>query len=203
VLETAPTRGEGFNTNTQTIDAQAWESDWDHLFNLSYTSVLSDRATNVLRAGRIGEQLGTGAQAFFDEKVRQIGFAGRDPFSIGQQNIHPSYITGKGGTGQNTRIRTYTIDDAFSYFAPALLGGEHTFKAGAGFSRNLAPDRLTQSSGIFRFRTDAPYDPAVPATFPFQSISPLGLPWKMVSRPLRRIGGITSSSRTNGGSRTH
>jgi outer membrane receptor protein involved in Fe transport len=122
VLETAPTRGEGFNTNTQTIDAQAWESDWDHLFNLSYTSVLSDRATNVLRAGRIGEQLGTGAQAFFDEKVRQIGFAGRDPFSIGQQNIHPSYITGKGGTGQNTRIRTYTIEGRFQLLRARALG---------------------------------------------------------------------------------
>ena len=33
VLETAPTRGEGFNTNTETPDAQGWESDWDHMIS--------------------------------------------------------------------------------------------------------------------------------------------------------------------------
>jgi hypothetical protein len=176
VLEVAPTKGEGFNTNSQTPDAQAWESDWDHLFNIAYTSVPSDRATNVLRVGRIGEQLGTGAQAFFDAGVHQIGFDGRDPFAIGQQNTHPSYITGKGGTGANTRIRTYTIDDSFSYFVPKLFGAEHTFKAGGGLSLNSAPGRLSQSSGVFEFRTDAPYNPANPATFPFQFDITVGPP---------------------------
>jgi hypothetical protein len=176
LLETAPTKGEGFNTNNQTIDAQAWESDWDHLFNATYTSVLSDRATNVLRVGRIGEQLGSGAQAFFDDNVNQIGFDGRDPYSIGQQNTHPSYRTGKGGNGANTRIRTYTIDETFSYFVPSLWGGEHTFKAGGGLSVNSAPGRLSQSSGVFQFRTDAPYNPANPATFPFQFDITVGPP---------------------------
>jgi hypothetical protein len=97
VLETAPTRGEGFNTNTETIDAQGWESDWDHLVSGTYTTVLSDRISNVIRVGRIGEELGTGAQTFFDDDVTQIGFAGRDPFSVGQRNEHPSYFTGRGG----------------------------------------------------------------------------------------------------------
>ena len=97
VLETAPTRGEGFNTNDQTIDAQTWESDWDHLISGSYTTVVGDRGSNVIRVGRIGEELATGAQAFFDDDVNFIGFAGRDPFSIGQSNDHPSYVTGKGG----------------------------------------------------------------------------------------------------------
>ncbi len=88
VLETAPTRGEGFNTNDQTIDAQTWESDWDHLISGSYTTVVGDRGSNVIRVGRIGEELATGAQAFFDDDVNFIGFAGRDPFSIGQSNDH-------------------------------------------------------------------------------------------------------------------
>ena len=39
LLETAPTRGEGFNTNNQTIDAQEWESDWDHFDQRHYTLV--------------------------------------------------------------------------------------------------------------------------------------------------------------------
>ena len=168
VLETAPTRGEGFNTNQETIDAQGWESDWDHLVAGTYTSVLTDRASNVIRVGRIGEELGTGAQAFFDDDVNQIGYAGRDPFTIGQRNVHPSYITGRGGDGTNTVIRTYVVDEAFSYFVPSFLGGEHTLKVGGGISFNQMPPRTTMSSGIFQFRTDAPYNPNDPSTFPFQ-----------------------------------
>jgi hypothetical protein len=168
VLETAPTRGEGFNTNQETIDAQGWESDWDHLIAGTYTSVLTDRASNVIRVGRIGEELGTGAQAFFDDDVNQIGFAGRDPFSIGQRNVHPSFITGRGGEGTNTVIRTYVVDEAFSYFVPSLLGGEHTLKVGGGISFNQMPPRTTMSSGTFQFRSDAAYNPNDPSTFPFQ-----------------------------------
>ncbi len=167
ILETAPTRGEGFNTNTETLDAQGWESDWDHLFAGTYTAVLTDRASNVLRIGRIGEQLGTGAQTFFDDDVTFIGFGGRDPFSLGQRNQHPSYITGKGGEGLNTRIRTYTLDESFSYFVPSLAG-EHTLKAGGGLSFNESPPRGAASSGTYLFRSDLPYNPNDPATYPYQ-----------------------------------
>ncbi len=173
VLETAPTRGEGFNTNTETIDAQGWESDWDQLFSGSYTSVITDRASNVLRAGRIGEQLGTGAQTFFDDNVKFIGYGGRNPFSLGQRNVHPSYVTGRGGDGLNTRIRTYTIDDSFSYFLPSLAG-EHTFKMGGGLSFNQSPPRGAVSSGTYQFRGDLPFDPANAATYPFQFDITLG-----------------------------
>jgi Carboxypeptidase regulatory-like domain/TonB-dependent Receptor Plug Domain/TonB dependent receptor-like, beta-barrel len=168
VLETAPTRGEGFNTNNQTIDAQTWESDWDHLISGSYTSVIGDRGSNVVRVGRIGEELATGAQAFFDEDVNFIGFGGRDPFSIGQSNVHAGYVTGKGGSMVRTRIRTYVLDDSYSYFVPNLWGGEHTLKAGSGISYNQMPPRTTVDSGTFQFRGDLPYDPNNPATFPFQ-----------------------------------
>jgi outer membrane receptor protein involved in Fe transport len=177
VLEIAPTRGEGFNTNTETIDAQGWESDWDQLFSGSYTSVLTDRASNVVRVGRIGEQLGTGVQTFFDEDVNFVGFGGKNPFTLGQRNVHPSFITGKGGEGLNTRIRTYTLDESFSYFVPSL-GGEHTFKTGGGISFNQSPPRGTASSGTYQFRTDTAYDPANITTYPFQfdiTVGPTGV----------------------------
>jgi hypothetical protein len=177
LLETAPTRGEGFNTNTQTLDAQTWEGDWDHLVSGAYTTVLTSRASNVIRVGRIGEELATGAQAFFDDNVSFIGFAGRDPFSIGQSNVHPSYSTGKGGSMVRTMIRTYVLDESFSYFVPRLWGGEHTIKAGGGISFNQMPPRTTVDSGTFQFRTDAPYDPANPDTYPFQfdvTVGPAG-----------------------------
>jgi hypothetical protein len=167
LLETAPTRGEGFNTNNEAIDAQQWESDWDHSLSANYTSILGSRGSNVIRLGRIGEELGTGAQAFFDENVKMIGFGGRSPFSIGQRNSHPSYVTGKGGTGANTVIRTYVVDESFSYFLPDWRGS-HTFKAGGGLSFNQMPPRTMMDSGVFTFSSDAPYNPANPSTFPAQ-----------------------------------
>ncbi len=174
LLETAPTRGEGFNTNNQTIDAQTWESDWDHMISGTYTAVLSDRASNVIRLGRIGENLATGAQTYFDENVNFIGFAGRDPFTIGQSNVHPSFVTGKGGSMVQTIIRSYIFDESFSYFLPRFMGGEHTLKAGGGISYNQMPPRTTVDSGTFQFRTDAAYNPAVAATYPFQFDITLG-----------------------------
>jgi hypothetical protein len=176
VLETAVSRGEGFNTNADTTDAQSWERDWDHLFSMTYTSVLNDRMTNVIRGGRIGEELATGAQAFFDDSVHFVGFAGRDPFSIGQRNEHPSFNTGQGGEMVRTVIRTYVVDESFSYYVPSLLGGEHTFKAGAGTSWNQMPPRTTVDSGTFTFDSDFPYDPNNPETFPTQFDITVGPP---------------------------
>jgi hypothetical protein len=176
VLETAVSRGEGFNTNEDTNDAQSWERDWDQLFSLTYTSVLTDRITNVIRAGRIGEELATGAQAFFDDGVSFIGFAGRDPFSIGQRNEHPSYNTGQGGSMVRTVIRTYVLDESFSYYVPSLFGGEHTFKSGVGISFNQMPPRTTVDSGQFTFNSDLPYNPNNPATFPTQFDVTVGPP---------------------------
>ncbi|HEY0874787.1 MAG TPA: TonB-dependent receptor [Vicinamibacterales bacterium] len=176
VLETAVSRGEGFNTNEDTTDAQSWERDWDQLFSMTYTAVLSDRATNVIRGGRIGEELATGAQAFFDSDVNFVGFAGRDPFSIGQRNEHPSYNTGQGGSMVRTIIRTYVFDESFSYFVPSLWGGEHTLKAGGGISFNHMSPRTTVDSGIFTFREDLPYDPNNPATHPTQFDVTVGPP---------------------------
>ncbi|MEZ5284358.1 MAG: hypothetical protein R2712_06025 [Vicinamibacterales bacterium] len=65
-------------------------------------------------------------------------------------------------------IRTWVLDQAFSYFVPQLLGGEHTFKFGGGVSLNNMDPRSTFDSGTFQFRTDAPYNPADPSTYLFQ-----------------------------------
>jgi outer membrane receptor protein involved in Fe transport len=178
VRERAPTRGEGFNTNNETIDAQNWESDLDELLALSLTSTISDRASNVFRAGLIHEQLDTGEQTYFNDDVTARGFDGRDPFAIGQENIHPGYVTGIGGNGAQTTIQTFTFDNAFSYFVPSLWGGEHTFKIGGGISFNQSDPRISQSSGQFTFASDLPYDPANPASFPRQfdiTLGPTGL----------------------------
>ena len=168
LLEDANSRGEGFNTNNETPDAKVWEADHDTLWAGTYTSVMTDRLSSVTRFGRIGESLTTAPQGFFNDDGEAIGFGGRDPFSIGQRNQHASYITGTGGTGPTTVIRSYVIDQAFSYFVPSLFGGEHTIKAGGGYSWNNMDPRSTFDSGTFQFRGDAPYNPADPTTHPFQ-----------------------------------
>ena len=190
LLEDAASRGEGFNTNTETPDAKVWEADHDTMWAGTYTSVLTDRLSSVTRFGRIGESLTTAPQGFFNDDGEAIGFGGRDPFSIGQRNEHAAYITGTGGTGPTTVIRTYVIDQAFSYFVPSMLGGEHTLKAGGGYSWNNMDPRSTFDSGTFQFRGDAPYNPADPLTHPFQFNVLVGPPddygYAIVSKDQRR-----------------
>ncbi len=190
LLEDAASRGEGFNTNNETPDAKVWEADHDTLWAGTYTSVLTDRLSSVTRVGRIGESLTTAPQGFFNDNGKAVGFDGRDPFSIGQRNQHASYLTGTGGAGPNTIIRSYVVDQAFSYFVPRLFGGEHTVKAGGGYSWNHMDPRSTFDSGTFQFRGDAPYDPANPATHPFQFDVTVGPPsdfgYAVVSKDQRR-----------------
>lgn len=179
ILEDAPTKGEEFNVDDAAPDARGMEADWDQMVNMTYTSVLTDRASNVLRVGRISEDLRTGAQAFFDQPgrygVEYVGFGGREPFAIGQANVHPSYRTGLGGTAQRQQIYTYLVENSFSYFLPNW-GGEHTFKAGGGFSRNADDPRSQADSGTFEFNSDLPYNPANPATYPTQFDITVGPP---------------------------
>ena len=190
LLEDAASRGEGFNTNNETPDAKVWEADHDTMWAGTYTSVLTDRLSSVTRFGRIGESLTTAPQGFFNDDGEAVGFDGRDPFSIGQRNQHASYITGTGGTGPTTVIRTYVVDQAFSYFVPSLFGGEHTVKAGGGYSWNNMDPRSTFDSGTFQFRGDAPYNPADPTTHPFQFDVTVGPPsdygYAVVSKDQRR-----------------
>ena len=199
--EKAPTKGEGLVANNQLDDAKAWEGDLDELAGMSYTLTISDRASNVFRAGWVREQLNSGKAAYFEDttalglggSVGAIGFGGREPFSIGQGNSHPSYLAGRGGTGTQTSIHTYTFDDSFSYFVPSLWGGEHTFKLGAGFSLNRSDPQRTQDSGTFTFNTDLPYNPANPATFPTQFdiiVGPVGVNGFEVTALDRRIYGF-------------
>jgi outer membrane receptor protein involved in Fe transport len=178
VLETAPALGEGFNANSDVEDARAFESDWDSSIGFSWTSILGDRASNSFRFTRIGEQLGTGAQDFFTPDVEFVGYPNNDQFALGQSNAHPGYTAGPGGTGADTRVRTYLFDNTFSYYIPDAKG-DHNLKIGFGYSRNHVPSRLLTDSGTFEFETDRPYNPADRSTYPVQfeiALNPTGLP---------------------------
>jgi hypothetical protein len=120
-----------------------------------------------LRFTRIYESLGTGSQDFFTADVDFVGYPNNDQLGLGQSNEHPGYIAGPGGTGALTIVRTYTLDDTFSYYIPDLKG-DHNLKVGFGYSQNKIPSRLLTDSGLFEFETDRPFNPADRSTYPVQ-----------------------------------
>ncbi len=179
IVETAATVGDAHHEDPSLPDSKRLEGDYDDIFNVSVTNVLGNRASNVLRIGRISEKLaGSGSRAdYYKEKVTQRnwfrGFDGRDQFDIGQLNTHPSYWAGRGGAGAYTEIYTHTFDNTFTYFKPTGWGN-HTLKAGGGYSTHAADPRSTVDSGNFTFTTDVPFNPAIRATYPTEFTSQVG-----------------------------
>jgi outer membrane receptor protein involved in Fe transport len=179
IFESAGTDGDGHLEDGSLFDARRFESDFDNLTSVTLTNVLTDRASNVLRVGRTAENLaGSGSPGDYYKPERSyfgwfIGFDGRDQFDLGQANEHPSYTAGPGGPGAYTQNRAYTFDNTFSYFVPTSRG-DHTLKVGGGLSSNRMDPRGTVDSGTFVFEEDLPYDPANPATYPFEFTSQVG-----------------------------
>ena len=179
VLETAPAIGEGFPDNNSVEDAINVEGDYDTSTIFSWTSIMGDRASNSMRFTRIGEQLQSGKQSFFDDSVSFSGFPEGNQFALGQANAHPGYNAGLGGGGNNTQVRSYLFSDTFSYFLPTDNSGDHALKFGFGYSQNKVTGRLRVDSGAFEFESDLPYDPNNPETFPVEfeiDLIPAGAP---------------------------
>ena len=115
----------------------------DRTYNTAWSWVIGNQATNEMKVGRITQDTVGGAAAFFDEDVTWIAgdtskgimdLAGRDQFEIGSGNAHPDYNAGP-ATGHGSSIENnYTWDNTFTMVRPGW-GGDHTFKAGAGYFR--------------------------------------------------------------------
>jgi opacity protein-like surface antigen len=150
-------------------DAARHENDaGDHVYSLSWTSILSDRATNELRFGHVRESLLQGPSNLFDADWNFIGFAGVDPFDVGSQNTHPDYIAGPRNTYTQDLIRDVNLDDSFTVIKS--WRGEHTLKLGAAYSRNAALPQGTAANfiGLFTFPTNAAFNAADPKTYPWR-----------------------------------
>ncbi len=120
-------------------------------------------ASSSFRFTRIGEQLGSGSQTFFDENVNFVGLQGNQ-LDLFQSNSHPGYRTGLGGIGTNTRVRTYLFDNTFSYFLRA--------KAGAITSNSgLATARTRSRHGFGAIRARSTSRPIIPTTRPIPPLS--------------------------------
>jgi outer membrane receptor for ferrienterochelin and colicin len=141
----------------------------DQVFSTSWTSVLNNRTTNELKLGHVRENLLQGPGQLFDDNWKFIGFHGIDPFDVGSRNSHPDYNAGVWNSYAQDLIRDLTIDDTITWIKSGW-GGDHTFKAGAAYSRNgaLPQGTATNFTGLFTFPTDAPFNAANPATYPYR-----------------------------------
>ncbi len=169
VREAALTVGENLESNLSTPDNVFIENDsGDQIFNVNWTTVIGHNATNEFKVTHVRENLLQGNSQYFDEDYDFVELDGRDQFDIGSQNSHPDWTGGPRASHGSARIRTYVVDDAFTYIRSGW-GGDHTFKAGWSYSRNLARPQIVgaNDNGTFSFqRSNLPFDPANPFTYP-------------------------------------
>lgn len=176
VREAAVTVGEGLEDDRSTLDNLEIENDsGDQVFSISWTSVLGTTATNEFRVNHVRENLQQGNTEYFDGDYNFIGLDGRDQFDIGPANNHPDFSAGPTTTYNLDFIRTFGIDNAFTYIKNGW-GGDHTFKAGVGYSRNAADPQSIGANiaGTYTFLGNAAFSPANPFTYPSRFAIRLG-----------------------------
>jgi hypothetical protein len=170
VREAVLTENDELEGNNSTPDNATFENDsGDQVFSFAATSVLGNRATNEFKVGHVRENLLQGPRLFFDDGWNFIGLNGREQFDLGSMNSHPDYNAGNRNNYQQDLIRSLTIDDSFTYLKSGWIG-DHTFKGGAGWSRNAALPQGTAANliGLFTFPSNTAFNPADPRTYPFR-----------------------------------
>lgn len=168
--EAVITERDSIEDDLAVLDAARHENDsGDQVFSVSWASVLNNRTTNELKFGHVRENLLQGPGQLFDADWNFIGFANVDPFDVGSRNQHPDFNAGVWNSYAQDLIRDITIDDTVTWVKTGW-GGDHTFKAGAAYSRNgaLPQGTATNFTGLFTFPTDAPFNAADPTTYPFR-----------------------------------
>jgi hypothetical protein len=141
----------------------------DHVFSVSWTSILNNRTTNEMKVGHVRESLLQGSHLLFDDNWRFIGFRGIEPFDVGAMNVHPDYTAGPRNNYAQDLIRDVTFDDTLTW-VKSSWAGEHTFKTGVTVSRNAALPQGTavNFTGQYAFPGNAPFNAADPRTYPFR-----------------------------------
>ncbi len=143
-----------------TWEARQQEYDVDRSANGSYNWVFGNTKFNTARVGYTYEKNGfTNRDVQADPPARLM-------------DLPPTFnmltFTDKTRNGALFRIdNSYEVSDTYSQFLPNWLGGNNDFKAGVQYiySQIELPDE-SDMNGRFAFQTDAPFNPANPATYP-------------------------------------
>ena len=167
VREKAPTRGEGFNTNNETPDAQNWEEDLDELLAMSVTSTISDRASNVFRVGA-HPRAAQHRRAGLLRRRRQCHRVRRPRPVLDRAGEHPPQLRHR---HRRQRLADHDPDlhlrrrvqllRAQPVGRRAHVQGRRRHRAGTRRTR-----RQFQFSGIFDFASDLPVRPGQPGHLP-------------------------------------
>jgi hypothetical protein len=162
------TQNDSIEDDKAILDAARHENDaGDHVYSVSWTSVLNNRTTNELKFGHVRESLLQGSRLLFDDGWGFIGYHGLEPFDIGSANTHPDYLAGPRNNYAQDLIRDFTFDDTLTWIKNGWRG-DHTFKAGVAASRNAALPQgtATNFTGAYDFLTNANFNAAIPSTYP-------------------------------------
>jgi hypothetical protein len=166
--ESILTRNDSIEDDQAIPDAARHENDaGDHVYSVSWTSVLNNRTTNELKFGHVRESLLQGSQLLFDDSWNFIGYSGLEPFDIGAANTHPDYLAGPRNNYAQDLIRDFTFDDTITWIKSGWRG-DHTFKAGVAASRNgaLPQGTAVNFTGTYDFVTNTNFNAAIPSTYP-------------------------------------
>ena len=164
------TQNDSIEDDKAILDAARHENDaGDYVYSLSWASVLNSRTTNELKVGRVMESLLQGPSNLFDPDWNFIGFGAVDPFSVGAQNSHPDYIAGPRNTYTQDLIRDWNVHDTLTWIKSGWKG-QHSFKAGAAYSKNAALPQGTAANfiGTAAFPGNVPFNQADPTTYPWR-----------------------------------
>lgn len=143
-----------------TWEARQQEFDVDRSGNASYNTVFGNTRFNTLRVGYTYEKNGF--------TNREVQGANAKPMVDLPPTFQMLTFTDRTRNGALFRIDdSYEISNTFSQFIPNRLGGNNDLKAGVSFTylQIELPDQ-TDMNGRFAFRTDLPFNPANPATYP-------------------------------------
>ena len=183
--EVSPAVGEDFEC-CQTLENRQIELDSnDRMFNIGWTRLFGNRATNEFRFSHVGEDRVDGNLAYMSvdpsawrssgwiDNLEYVGLNGRDQFDIGSRNAHADFDAGLAAAHGGADSRNFTIQNAFT-FVPG--GGGHTFKSGFMWNRPMVkPQRIgANDNGTFTFRHNLPYNPLNPFTYPSRFTIVLG-----------------------------
>ena len=166
-------------------------------------AILSDRASNVIRVGRIGEELGTGAQTFFDDDVNADRL--RRPRSVldrAAERCTRATSPARAAKAEHRDPHLH-VRRIVQLLRAQPVGGEHTFKSAAASASTRCRPRTTFSSGTFQFRHRRAVQPGRSGDLSrSSSTSPSVRRTRSATTSPRRIAGTTSSPKTSGGSAT-
>ena len=185
--EVAPAVGEDFEC-CQTLDNRQIELDSnDRMFNVNWTTLIGNRATNELRFSHVGEDrvdgnlayMGVSPDQYFStgwiSDLEYLGpdRGGLDQFDVGSLNEYSDFATGLAAAHGGADSRNYTIQNAFTY---ATATGAHTIKAGFNYNKvEVHPQRIgANDNGTFAFQHNLPFEPGNGFTYPSEFSIVLG-----------------------------